>query len=1043
MAIVKDFITKYGIYSQGTSAVTSSTGQVGGLQVDGGAAIAKNLIVGQGSTFWGTGTFQTGLIVNGTTNLNNALTVTGLSTLANVTASGTLYVGGAVTLNSTLGVAGATTLSSTLGVASTTTLTGPLIANTGTFSGPVSVTGNNTFTVGTGATTLGGTLNVAGVASFTNTTAASTSPAGAVVISGGAYVGNNLIVASTASSTGTNTSNALYVAGGAWVDRTLVVTGDAIFRNNVIFQGTTTQVLSSNTYITDNIFDLHVPSSGFNNKWTFDDGKDIGIRFNYYTTTDTNAALVLSNSNKFLEWYSSGAEGTSTFVGTTFGTFRTGSIRLMDSTSATSTNSGALQVVGGIGAGGRIYAGGDISGATITARNLTPGRIVFVGTGSQLVDDVELTYDSVLNLLSADVSNANLASNVKGGGPGQLVYQVATSSTGFVATGTAGFILQANGTAAPSWVPLGGVTAGSATTASNLAAGTVGQVPYQNAVGATSFFGPGTAGQLLVSNGAVSGGPSFVNTGNIFVGSADKSINLFGGAAGRIPIQSGTDATAFIPTGSAGQLLQAQTGNTATFVNTSTLRVGFADNADKWTTARTLTLAGDLGGNVTFDGSTNFTLTATIQPNSVALGTDTTGDYVSNGATSGWGISGSTTGETQTFTVTVNSTSSNTTSTIVYRDASGNFSAGTITAALNGNASTASRWQTARTVTFTGDTTGTFTIDGSADVSNVQLTIQPNSVALGTDTTGDYVSNGATSGWGISGSTSGETQTFTVTVNSTSSNTTSTIVYRNASGNFSANQITANAFIGTATLATTATNLAAGTAGQVPYQSGPGATTFTGPGNAGEVLVSRGTSGPIFQNTLTLSGSNASTSPTTGAFQVAGGAGIGGNLFAGGVIVSQDATNSTSTGTGAIRTLGGVGITKDLTVGGSITVGTASAGSVVPIVYSNNVLLASYTSPAITNTATTNLDVFSSSAYRSAKYTVQIWDNGTTNIHTSELLVTHNGSNAYITEYAIVTNNGPMGTFDATLGGGNVTLTFAANTASSMVVKVVRFGITA
>ena len=69
-------------------------------------------------------------------------------------------------------------------------------------------------------------------------------------------------------------------------------------------------------------------------------------------------------------------------------------------------------------------------------------------------------------------------------------------------------------------------------------------------------------------------------------------------------------------------------------------------------------------------------------------------------------------------------TSANTAEKIVVRDASGNFSAGTITAALSGNASTASKWATARTVTFgTGDATGSFSIDGSADVSNVALSL--------------------------------------------------------------------------------------------------------------------------------------------------------------------------------------------------------------------------------------------------------------------------------------------------------------------------------
>ena len=39
-------------------------------------------------------------------------------------------------------------------------------------------------------------------------------------------------------------------------------------------------------------------------------------------------------------------------------------------------------------------------------------------------------------------------------------------------------------------------------------------------------------------------------------------------------------------------------------------------NADKWTSSRTLTLAGDLSGNVSFDGSANFTLTATVADDS-------------------------------------------------------------------------------------------------------------------------------------------------------------------------------------------------------------------------------------------------------------------------------------------------------------------------------------------------------------------------------------------------------------------------------------------
>lgn len=64
---------------------------------------------------------------------------------------------------------------------------------------------------------------------------------------------------------------------------------------------------------------------------------------------------------------------------------------------------------------------------------------------------------------------------------------------------------------------------------------------------------------------------------------------------------------------------------------------GNAATATKLATIRSISLGGDLSGSVNFDGSTNVTLTATIQPNSVALGTDTTGNYVA-GATAGAGI---------------------------------------------------------------------------------------------------------------------------------------------------------------------------------------------------------------------------------------------------------------------------------------------------------------------------------------------------------------------------------------------------------------------
>ena len=69
-------------------------------------------------------------------------------------------------------------------------------------------------------------------------------------------------------------------------------------------------------------------------------------------------------------------------------------------------------------------------------------------------------------------------------------------------------------------------------------------------------------------------------------------------------------------------------------------------------------------------------------------------------------------------------TSTNTANVIVKRDSSGNFSAGIITAALYGNANTATTLQTARTISVTGDVdANSVSFDGSQNIElNLELT---------------------------------------------------------------------------------------------------------------------------------------------------------------------------------------------------------------------------------------------------------------------------------------------------------------------------------
>jgi len=81
-----------------------------------------------------------------------------------------------------------------------------------------------------------------------------------------------------------------------------------------------------------------------------------------------------------------------------------------------------------------------------------------------------------------------------------------------------------------------------------------------------------------------------------------------------------------------------------------------ASTASTWLTPRTITLSGDLTGNVSIDGSENVTLTATVAGNTVTLGVDTTGNYIAEIA-AGTGITVTGSGsETATGTIGIDGT---------------------------------------------------------------------------------------------------------------------------------------------------------------------------------------------------------------------------------------------------------------------------------------------------------------------------------------------------------------------------------------------------
>ena len=96
-------------------------------------------------------------------------------------------------------------------------------------------------------------------------------------------------------------------------------------------------------------------------------------------------------------------------------------------------------------------------------------------------------------------------------------------------------------------------------------------------------------------------------------------------------------------------------------------------------------------------------------------------------------------------------------------------------------------------------------------------------------------------------------------------------------------------------------------------------------------------------------------------------------------------------------------------------------------------------STGVTTTATsseTPIDTFSTSTYRCAKYFVQITKG--TSYHTTEIVVVHDGTATYNTEYATLKNNELLSTFDTDINTGNVRLLATPTSSSSTTFKIVR-----
>lgn len=158
-------------------------------------------------------------------------------------------------------------------------------------------------------------------------------------------------------------------------------------------------------------------------------------------------------------------------------------------------------------------------------------------------------------------------------------------------------------------------------------------------------------------------------------------------------------------------------GGGITLKGTTDKTINWIDATDAWTFSEHIALAS--GKEFYIDG--NSVLNATTLGSGVVTSSLTSVGTIGTGVWQGTAIDDtylatiSTAGKVSNSATTADS--ANTASAIVARDGSGNFSAGTITAALTGNADTATALSSARTFAVTGDVTGTVSSDLTSGAS--------------------------------------------------------------------------------------------------------------------------------------------------------------------------------------------------------------------------------------------------------------------------------------------------------------------------------------
>jgi len=1067
-SITKDFIVRSGLIVQATNTVTSSTSQITALQVNSGAAIAKNLIVGQGTQLYGdtqvlsTATATTAgdgaLQLAGGAYIGNNLVIGATASSTGTTASNSIYTAGGVGIAQDLTVGGSVVISGNLTVAGTQTVVNSVVtaiqdpvidlggglSNTAltvddgynkglaihyfdtadkvtalvrnNTSGNMSLrtdinsVASNSDLVNSG---VWGTLDLGSI-TINDSTAATNETTGALQVAGGAGIQGALYVGATSYVLG---AEILTTATIANYNVSKVISGNGIGVNT-----STGEVTVTNTGVTQATSGTGIALSGTTGSITItnvgvtaaNQGTGIGIDVTTGSVTITNTGVTALNAGTDTSLLSGATTGSVTLNVTSTLQSVTGRGATTDQAiSITNTNgsedptTGALTVVGGVGIGGDVYVGASINAALTSYVN--NAEIITTATianyqGKQPVAGTGIDITTGTQTTITNIGVVSL-SNTDG-------YIDVSSSTGTVTinslgvnTITAGNALSINGVGT-------GVSSTGSVTIDNLG---VTQITAGNAIsiGANAT----STGSVTIDNlgvTALNAGTDTALVSGLTTGSVTLNVTS---TLDTVTGRGNSTANSIILTG----------GSASSSTSTGDLQVaGGVGVGGDINAGGNLSLGSNLSGPTTITSPDSFTITATNAGANINLWsgpggvvnsqgaevitTATIDNYTSKAPDAGPGISIDHTPTSTTVTnIGVTALNAGTDTSLLSGATTGSVTlnvTSTLQSVTGRGATTDQAISITNNTPSTSPTTGALTVSGGVGIVGTVYT--DGNIELGGGSINDTNNNGIQLYSGFYAQLNYDNSAYVYVQNDG--------VWLETDGGTAQLDNDGN-FIASGAISATSVSATTGSFTSVSATTG----SFTDVNSTGTITANVVTATSVSATTGTFTDVSSTGTATfnnitvTGTFSAT-------NLTLDGITIG----NLTTTGTNTFTNL--------------LTVGVPTTATVVTSLESNNMQLASYTSDVISGTGKVNLDAFDASIYRTTRYVVQAFDSG--NVHISEMTVFHNGTQVFLNEYGISYNDLPLGEFNAELNGSLITLTFTPFGASNMTIKVVTMSIT-